>query len=143
MGEHLTADGEFKSDKYAWCPPGFVALKLTDKDAQPFLWGYAQTHRTRDSSFTDDLETALRNKGYEVTNGEEEIRFQEQIWRVWGNLFSKRLEWLIAREAVISPEAIMATADRLTDLYIDLSIAKSRAFQAKIDALRRALGRKP
>lgn len=37
----------------------------------------------------------------------------------------------------------MATADRLTDLYIDLSIAKSRAFQAKIDALRRALGRRP
>jgi hypothetical protein len=73
MGEHLV-DGEFKSDKYDWCPPGFVALKLTDTDAQPFLWGYAESHRSRDSSFTDDLHQALRNVGFEPSVSEVYIK---------------------------------------------------------------------
>jgi hypothetical protein len=63
MGDHLI-HGQFKSDKYAWCPPGFLALKLTDRTAQPLIWEYAQQHRPIDSDLSDDLETALRNAGY-------------------------------------------------------------------------------
>ena len=63
-GEHLTEEGEFKSDKYEWCPPGFVPFKLTDEMAQPFLWGYADARRTVDQEFADDLQEALMRKGY-------------------------------------------------------------------------------
>lgn len=64
MGSHLVA-GQFKSDKYDWCPPDFVALKVTDRDAQPFIWGYAQAHRPRDAEFSADLETRLRSLGFQ------------------------------------------------------------------------------
>ena len=64
MGSHLI-DGNFKSNKYDWCHWGFVPLKVTDKDAQPYLWKYAQTHRERDPEFSVDLEQALRNAGYQ------------------------------------------------------------------------------
>jgi hypothetical protein len=64
MGSHIV-NGQFKSDKYAWCEPGFLALKLTDRAAQPLIWEYAQTHRAIDSELSDDLETALRSAGYQ------------------------------------------------------------------------------
>ena len=67
MGEHLVeVDGvlKFKSDKYEWCLPGFVPLKVTDRMAQPVLWDYAQRRRAVDAVFADDLETALKNAGY-------------------------------------------------------------------------------
>lgn len=63
MGNHLI-DGNFKSDKYDWCHWGFVPLKVTDKDAQPLLWAYAQAHRSRDPGFSADLEQALKNAGF-------------------------------------------------------------------------------
>jgi hypothetical protein len=65
MGDHIV-NGQFQSDKYTWCEPGFLALKLTDRAAQPLIWEYAQTHRAIDSELSDDLETALRNAGYPV-----------------------------------------------------------------------------
>ena len=41
MGAHLDENGVFSSDKYsAWCPPGFVPLKLSGTP----LWDYA-SHR--------------------------------------------------------------------------------------------------
>lgn len=58
-------DGQFQSDKYPWCKPGFVPLKLTDPAAQPLLWQYAQSRRAIDAEFADDLETALKAAGYE------------------------------------------------------------------------------
>jgi hypothetical protein len=36
MGEHIV-DGKFKSDKYDWCEPDFLAFKFSDKLAQPRL----------------------------------------------------------------------------------------------------------
>jgi len=69
MGAHLI-DDEFQSDKYReWCPRGFLALKFTDTNAQPYIWGYAQTHRKRDAEFTEDVEAALKNAGYEPPSG--------------------------------------------------------------------------
>jgi hypothetical protein len=64
MGEHLK-DGLFKSDKYDWCPAGFVPLKVSDKMAQPELWSYAQKRRSVDVAFGDDLEEALKLQGFE------------------------------------------------------------------------------
>ena len=51
MGHHLTADEEFKSDKYEWCPAGFFALKFSDPLARKAIRKYA--------SLTTDIE--LRN----------------------------------------------------------------------------------
>lgn len=62
--EHINADGEFKSDKYPWCRPGFVPLKLTDRTAQPHLWRYAIIRGAVDKAFTDDLCACLRTSGY-------------------------------------------------------------------------------
>jgi hypothetical protein len=63
MGSHII-NGQFQSDKYTWCLPGFVPLKVTDPMAQPVLWQYAQTRRERDPEFADDLEFALRAAGF-------------------------------------------------------------------------------
>ena len=64
MGEHIV-NGEFQSDKYPWCKPGFVPLKLTDPMAQPVLWEYANVRRSVDAEFADDLQQALATAGYE------------------------------------------------------------------------------
>ena len=63
MGSHII-DGEFQSDKYPACPPGKVPLSVKDPTAQDLLWEYAQRRRAIDAEFADDLETALRSKGY-------------------------------------------------------------------------------
>ena len=63
MGEHLI-NGEFQSDKYPETPRGLVPLKCTDPMAQDLLWEYAQRRRVVDAVFADDLQQALRLKGY-------------------------------------------------------------------------------
>lgn len=86
MGAHLI-DGQFQSDKYTWCLPGFVPLKLTDQMAQPLLWEYAQRRRMVDAEFADDLEAALLAAGYKhsptrclrfVTPCSSDVALQEQ-----------------------------------------------------------------
>jgi len=57
--EHLTVTNEFQSDKYPWCPAGFVPLKVTDPMARDSLWDYARRRRVVDREFSDDLEEAL------------------------------------------------------------------------------------
>lgn len=57
-------DGEFQSDKYPTCPRGKVPLSTKDPMAQDLLWEYAQRRRVVDKEFADDLETALRAKGF-------------------------------------------------------------------------------
>lgn len=64
MGAHIDADGEFKSDKYPGCPAGKVPLSTKDATAQDLLWAYAQRRRAVDAEFSEDLEAALRAKGY-------------------------------------------------------------------------------
>ncbi len=34
MGHHIQIDGQFKNDKYDWCPTGFFALKITDPNGE-------------------------------------------------------------------------------------------------------------
>lgn len=64
MGAHIDDGGEFQSDKYPTCPPGKVPLSTKDPTAQDLLWEYAQRRRKVDAEFSDDLESALRAKGY-------------------------------------------------------------------------------
>lgn len=66
MGSHIDKDGEFQSDKYPWCQPGFVPLKLTDASSHDLLWQYAQRRRTVDAEFAGDLELALQAAGFAV-----------------------------------------------------------------------------
>jgi hypothetical protein len=56
--------GEFQSDKYPKTPRGKVPLSVKDPMAQDLLWQYAQRHREVDPQFSDDLEFALREKGF-------------------------------------------------------------------------------
>ena len=64
MGAHLI-NGEFQSDKYPDTPRGLVPLKPTDDMAQDLLWIYADRRRETDPEFADDLQEALRLKGYD------------------------------------------------------------------------------
>jgi len=57
MSHHLTEDGQFKSDKYPWCPAGFIALKFTDPLAQKVLLDYAD--ETKDKELASDIRKAL------------------------------------------------------------------------------------
>ena len=57
-------DGEFQSDKYPTTPRGKVPLSTKDPMAQDLLWQYAQRRRAVDAEFADDLERALKIKGY-------------------------------------------------------------------------------
>lgn len=65
MGAHLDSQGRFQSDKYPTCPADKVPLSVNDKDAQPFLWAYAELHRARDAEFANDLQARLRAVGFE------------------------------------------------------------------------------
>lgn len=53
--EHINQDGEFQSDKYPWCRPGFVPLKLSDPAAREVLMRYADLRSSIDAEFADDL----------------------------------------------------------------------------------------
>ena len=57
MGHHLTSEGTFKSDKYDWCPEGYLALSFKDPLAHDAIDLYA----TEDEELSKDLKTALRN----------------------------------------------------------------------------------
>lgn len=57
--EHLTVTNEFQSDKYPWCPAGFVPIKVTDPMAIDLLLIYAERRKTIDVEFTRDLKEAL------------------------------------------------------------------------------------
>ena len=56
--------GEFQSDKYPTCPAGKVPLSTKDPMAQDLLWEYAWRRRAVDPDFADDLQAALRQKGF-------------------------------------------------------------------------------
>lgn len=63
MGHHLTELGEFKSDKYPWCPEGFFPLKLTDPIAQRCILMYAGAlffePGDSDTELAEDLRAAV------------------------------------------------------------------------------------
>lgn len=59
--DHLTVSGTFQSDKYKWCPAGFVPLKLTDPAARDLLAIYAVRREPIDKEFPRDLIEALAN----------------------------------------------------------------------------------
>jgi hypothetical protein len=58
---HLTDAGEFKSDKYDWCPDGFFPMKFTDPDAREAIALYASRIGAMDPELKADLRQAVRN----------------------------------------------------------------------------------
>lgn len=52
---HIDSEGRFQSDKYPWCKPDFVPLKVSDEMARDLLVRYAERHREVDPQFADDL----------------------------------------------------------------------------------------
>ena len=68
VGRPHIVNGQFQSDKYPSCPAGKVPLSVKDKAAQPLLWQYAESHRSIDEVFSDDLQWALRQAGYSPQN---------------------------------------------------------------------------
>lgn len=74
MGAHIDEQGRFQSDKYEWCLPDFVPLKVTDASAWPMLWAYAQVRRAVDAAFADDLEARLRAVGYVPPASAEQVQ---------------------------------------------------------------------
>jgi DNA-binding transcriptional MerR regulator len=96
---HLV-EGEFQSDKYPTTPRGKVPLSCADPAAQDLLWEYAQRHRSIDPQFSDDLEIALKNKGFQP--GKEPPG--ERYWRERAEEQQKRanqLEFSIRRGEAI------------------------------------------
>ena len=59
MGHHII-NGKFKSDKYAWCLPGFFVLKFSNPKARKFILAYAD--ETDDKELAEDLRTACENE---------------------------------------------------------------------------------
>lgn len=57
-------DGKFQSDKYPWCQPDFVPLKVTDTLAQPYLWATACMYDAMGDDFGRDLKKRLLTAGY-------------------------------------------------------------------------------
>lgn len=79
MGHHLTKDGDFRSDKYNWCPEGFFALKFSDPKARQAIRRYAEL--TGDSELEEDLITAC-NKEERVTMSQKLTKCRIVLYRV-------------------------------------------------------------
>ncbi len=110
MGAHII-DGEFQSDKYEWCLPGFVPLKLTDPMAQPFLWAYAEERRSIDAEFADDLQEVLRLNGYNGAKEKESNGVDsEPVSRVVrATCMAPTCAWARMRSAIIRSGSISST----------------------------------
>lgn len=92
MGDHLISE-EFQSDKYPDTPRGFVPLKLTDPMAQDLLWEYARRRRKVDTEFSDDLEEALRLKGFKGMEADKgDFRQTKENTQTCGPLFREVYE---------------------------------------------------
>ena len=66
MGAHIV-NGRFQSDKYPTCPPGKVPLSVRDPRAQDVLWIVAQRYKEVDPEFAADLETTLKDAGFDAS----------------------------------------------------------------------------
>lgn len=66
---HFNKKGEFQSDKYPWCKPGFVPLKLSDPTAWQPLMDYAIKRLGIDRQFAYDLIDAVLQEERTKTSG--------------------------------------------------------------------------
>lgn len=119
-GKHIDRLGRFQSDKYPTCPPGKVPLSTNDPAAQDLLWQYAQrrragSHGSRevDAEFADDLEAALRGKGYESPAPMIDLVTEEELAALNAKLVSDEID----DEDV---DEVLAAALRLAATICDL-----------------------
>lgn len=57
MSHHIK-DQDFLSDKYDWCPSGFMALKFSDPVARMALKVYAEN--TQDQELAEDILSVIK-----------------------------------------------------------------------------------
>ena len=74
---HLTKSGQFKSDKYKWCPPGFFALKFTDKLAREIIDYYASRLKGKDKELYEDLRIACMNQEQKEMKQRQRIQLKK------------------------------------------------------------------
>jgi hypothetical protein len=68
MGHHLTADGQFKSDRHPDLPAGKIVLSFRDPCAQRGLWVVAVDSMSNDPELAEDMLEALRRQqGFSAT----------------------------------------------------------------------------
>jgi hypothetical protein len=63
MGHHLTADGQFKSDRHPDLPAGKIVLSFRDPCATLGLWVTAFDYRAQDPELSEDIVIALAKLG--------------------------------------------------------------------------------
>ena len=85
--EHLTVTNEFQSDKYPWCPAGFVPLKVTDPMAKWALKEYAVQRQSVDEEFSRDLFEALEIAGNSSSNYEQAAHDVENLFEDFDKSF--------------------------------------------------------
>ena len=131
MGSHLI-DGEFQSDKYPTTPRGCVPLKPSDPTAQDILWEYAQRRRAVDAEFADDLEEALRLKGFDPRGCGWDRRVRTHFLRL--GLERLRLIADSGRTQGLRPEcaeALLRELDRLKCACAAVDAQSKESFQSK------------
>lgn len=62
---HIDKQEKFQSDKYSWCRPDYVPLKLTDPMAQDLIYEYACRRAKVDQAFAEDLKSRLTDLGFD------------------------------------------------------------------------------
>ena len=68
---HIDKDGNFQSDKYPWCKPGFLPLKFTDPMAQDLLWEYSRRRSQIDLDFSFGVAANLEKVGFKPLDQKE------------------------------------------------------------------------
>jgi len=71
MGKHIV-NGQFQSDKYPWCKPGFVPLKINDVMARDLLAHYAKRRAAVDTEFSDDLLACIKDENEKYNSNKRE-----------------------------------------------------------------------
>ena len=114
MGHHLTEDGQFKSDKYDWCPEGFFALKLTDPLAQPVIADYLIQEGV-EPELAQDLRQALFKVGYPGAHVVDQLRRMHNCAA------------FIQQDVQKATEGLGRAADYVSGILDELAIMRARS----------------
>ena len=104
-----------------------VQLSVDDPTAQPLLWEHAQRQRSVDLEFSDDLEQALRNHGFEPPS--PAVSKHEALNKAWAKLVAATRSYWLARD--VAPPDVVSKAE----VEIDAAKKTLLALGADVDAL--------
>lgn len=128
MGNHINEEGAFQSDKYPWCKPGFVPLKIGDPMATDLLIEYARRRKSVDEGFTSDLLSVLEHHVVpDAYASDHEVRSERwrQIevegWSAEHDDKNVRREMADAASCYAAAATIEDAEDVMDDAFIKLS----------------------